>query len=281
MCCGGGFGGGGGGGSTGNISGDLTVEKIPYASGAHTLADSPLRRYGADAVMVSGRYMSEDNSGTPWAKQCASAGGVLDINFKASAGTLAAPVAVAEDDFIGGFNWQAYDGVSFGDVAAQVLQVDGPVSPGVIPTSMAFRVHDLAGVPFDPITYRASGAAELRANLEVYKSSRKIYTTLPTTAGLVHVDALVSDFYRVHVDVNIQLKNPTNALEGQVFQIRFKQTAGGGHTISFDTQYRFPDGVEPTLSAADGATDYMAFQYNEEDAMWDFAGGAPNMLVPS
>lgn len=42
MCCGGGFGGGGGGGG-GNLLGTLTAPFIPYATAAHTLADSTLQ----------------------------------------------------------------------------------------------------------------------------------------------------------------------------------------------------------------------------------------------
>jgi hypothetical protein len=67
MCCGGGFGGGGGGGG-GNLLGTLTAPFIPYASAAHTLADSSLQynngtdvlsttadlHIGADIVMDAG-----------------------------------------------------------------------------------------------------------------------------------------------------------------------------------------------------------------------------------
>ncbi len=287
MCCGGGFGGGGGGGSTGNINGDLTAPFLPYASAAHTLADSPIKRTGADEITVIGSIKSEADAALYWSKSSGGASSVAssDLWFFRSEGTVAAPEAVADGDVLGGFDWFGYvPSPGYWGCASMRVSVDGAVTgPHNIATKMEFAISDAAGNPLTALSLRhgPDTGADIRLPVTFHKPTRKLYTALATTAGLVQVDADVGERFKVNVDVNIAMTNPIHAREGQFFQVRFKQTAGGGHTISYDTKFRFPDGISPLLSVADGAIDYQAFQYDEDDDMWDYAGGAPNLQVPS
>lgn len=54
------------------------------------------------------------------------------------------------------------------------------------------------------------------------------------------------------------LANPDNIGPG-TFTLRVIQGGGGGNTLQFGNNYRFPGGVVPTLSAADSAVDILTF----------------------
>ena len=61
---------------------------------------------------------------------------------------------------------------------------------------------------------------------------------------------------------NATLSNPTNPLIAGVYTLHFKQNASTAYTLSFDTQYKFPQGVVPVASTALNAVDVYTFLYD-------------------
>ncbi len=267
----------------GNLSGDLTSPFIPYATGLHALANSPLRR-DADGATLFGSYRSEVDAPQNWSKTSGGASSVAprDIYFFVSEGTVAAPTDVQDGDYLGGFNWFGYVGAGYWGCAAIEILVDGSVSgPHNLASRMNFLISDDAGNPVTALGMRWAGGAVLDLDMTFNKATRKKYHTVAIASGLIHIDAPVGNFFRVDLSAAAMLAAPTNSQEGDTFQLRTKQTAGGGHALTFDTVFRFPDGIAPTIATTlDGTVDYYDFQYNEDSETWDYAGGAPNLQVP-
>jgi hypothetical protein len=55
------------------------------------------------------------------------------------------------------------------------------------------------------------------------------------------------------------LSNPTNMANGNTYLLLVTQGSGGSHTLSFDTDYKWPGGTAPTLSIAAGKVDVLTF----------------------
>jgi hypothetical protein len=54
------------------------------------------------------------------------------------------------------------------------------------------------------------------------------------------------------------LANPTNVGAG-TYIVRIEQANGGGQTLAFGSNFRFPGGIPPVLSTAEGAVDILTF----------------------
>jgi hypothetical protein len=74
--------------------------------------------------------------------------------------------------------------------------------------------------------------------------------------------------------VSLNLVNPPAAgLAGSCFLI-LKQDGTGGRTLVWPRSIRWPDGVQPLVSAASGAVDIFVFLTRDEGATWyGFVGG--------
>lgn len=94
------------------------------------------------------------------------------------------------------------------------------------------------------------------------------WTTL-TDAATIFVDASFSNNFRVTLGGNRTLANPSNLVDGQILNFRFKQDATGGRLLGFDTKYKFAGGTAPTASTAANARDFMSCIYDgAEDVMY-------------
>ena len=58
---------------------------------------------------------------------------------------------------------------------------------------------------------------------------------------------------------NRALSNPTNMAEGAVYILVIKQDGNGSRTLSFDSDYKFPGNVAPTLSLFPNTIDIFTF----------------------
>lgn len=86
-----------------------------------------------------------------------------------------------------------------------------------------------------------------------------------TDAPSIALDASLGDNWRVTLGGDRTLANPTNLVDGQVFNIRIKQDGTGGRTLAYGNKFKFPGGVAPVLSTAIDATDFMSCQYDATD----------------
>ena len=63
----------------------------------------------------------------------------------------------------------------------------------------------------------------------------------------------------VTLDQNSTLANPTNKQAGATYVVIVKQPAGNNYTLGFGTDYKFSNGVAPTMTATNGAVDIFTF----------------------
>jgi hypothetical protein len=58
---------------------------------------------------------------------------------------------------------------------------------------------------------------------------------------------------------NRALANPTNLVNGATYILIVKQDSGGSRTLTFGSAYKFPQGIDPTLTSSANAIDIIAF----------------------
>lgn len=85
-----------------------------------------------------------------------------------------------------------------------------------------------------------------------------------TDAASIAVNAALGNNFRVVLGGNRTLANPTNLADGAVINIRVKQDATGGRTLSYGSMWKWPGGSAPTLSTAANAIDFICAQYDAD-----------------
>lgn len=74
------------------------------------------------------------------------------LSLRRSRGTWNAPKTVIKDDNVFRISWYAHDGQSYKEVSSIHSKIEGDVSLGTIPTSLAFKIFDQeSGVPTDAV----------------------------------------------------------------------------------------------------------------------------------
>lgn len=103
---------------------------------------------------------------------------------------------------------------------------------------------------------------------QVFTAAQSVTPSALTDGANIAVDAALSNNFTVVLAGNRTLDNPTNPTSGQVINIRIRQDATGTRTLAFGTAYWFPGGVDPTLSTAANAVDFMSCQYDATLSAW-------------
>ena len=96
----------------------------------------------------------------------------------------------------------------------------------------------------------------------------QVVTPVALTAGAtVNIDASLSNNFTLTPNQNFTLAAPTNPTNGQVINVVFTQ-GGTPYTITFNAAWQFAGGVEPALTAAANAVDFMSCYYNGATSKW-------------
>lgn len=107
------------------------------------------------------------------------------------------------------------------------------------------------------------------AGISVNRAFTTAVVTL-TDAATVATDASLGNHFRVTLEGNRTLGNPTNPVDGQKAIWEFVQDGVGNRTIALDTDFNFgTDVTGVTLSTAAGARDLMFAIYNSTAGVWD------------
>ena len=93
-------------------------------------------------------------------------------------------------------------------------------------------------------------------------------STLSESGGNISVNSANSNAYRIVLDGNFNLNNPTNGADGQVLRILFIQDPTGNRTLTFGSKYAFPGGSPPVLSTGANAVDLGAWEYDQTLDLW-------------
>lgn len=95
----------------------------------------------------------------------------------------------------------------------------------------------------------------------VFTKGQAVTPVVLTDAATVAVDASLSNNFRLTLGGNRTLANPTNLVDGQVLNFRFKQDATGSRTLAYDTKYKFPSGAAAVLSTGANKVDRLSGVY--------------------
>lgn len=90
-------------------------------------------------------------------------------------------------------------------------------------------------------------------------------TTLTVTSGHVATDANLGNDFRVVLNANAVLDNPTNMLGGQKFQWRVKQDGTGSRLLTYGSKFKFAGGVAPAATTTANAIDLLSATYSATD----------------
>lgn len=136
------------------------------------------------------------------------------------------------------------------DTLSDVAEAQNSLELGGIPAVTYARKDQ--GLPTDQIFTRAQGTTK---------------ATLSVVANEIAVDASLSNSFGVTLNANATLVNPTGSpVDGQTIRIVLHQN--GGHTLAFQSKYKFPGGLVPTITATANAVDYLAFEYVSALDIW-------------
>ncbi len=93
-------------------------------------------------------------------------------------------------------------------------------------------------------------------------------STLAESGGNITVNAANSNAFRIVLDGNFNLNNPTNGNDGQVIRILFIQDPTGSRVLTFGSTYAFPGGTAPVLSTGANEVDLAGFEYDQTNDKW-------------
>jgi len=137
---------------------------------------------------------------------------------------------------------------SGGTMTGQISFAAGQTISGYLPASAV-------GVSVQPYS---ANTAFVNAAQTFTAAQRGAYVTL-TDAATVTVDMSLGNHFQVTLGGNRTLGAPTNVVAGQSGVIRVVQDATGSRTMAFNSVFKFPGGVAPTLTTAANSVDLLAF----------------------
>jgi hypothetical protein len=120
--------------------------------------------------------------------------------------------------------------------------------------------------------YRANTASKILTTDQVWAAAVPVALT---DAGTVTISLATGiDFLWAMTTGAHTIANPTNGKAGQKGLIFLVQPGGGGGvTMTWGTNFKFPGGVKPTLSSAANAVDIISYTVGNDNAtMWCFSG---------
>lgn len=91
-------------------------------------------------------------------------------------------------------------------------------------------------------------------------------------SGSAQINCCVSNVFRIVLTGNTTMLAPNNPISGQTINIILKQGGSGSYTVTWNSKFKFPGGVAPTLSTAVGAVDIVTAQYDSADQVWYCVG---------
>ena len=90
-----------------------------------------------------------------------------------------------------------------------------------------------------------------------------------TDAPTIAVNASLGNDFRVTINGDRTMGNPSNPVNGEQILFQITQGAGGSFTIAWGGAYDFSGALpQPTLSTAAGKTDLLGFIYNAARSSW-------------
>ncbi len=95
----------------------------------------------------------------------------------------------------------------------------------------------------------------------VFTKAQTVTPVALTDAASIATDASLSNTFTVTLGGNRTLANPTNLQDGVILNWFIKQDGTGSRTLAYGSNFKWPGGSAPTLTATANATDMITGQY--------------------
>jgi predicted secreted protein len=105
----------------------------------------------------------------------------------------------------------------------------------------------------------SSGTVSIAGNLTLSGQSYFVATTITNSGASYSWNLNTNQVARLTLNGNKTLNNPTNQNAGAVYILIVTQSSSGSNTLAFDTAYKFPGGVTPTISTTANKVDVLTF----------------------
>ena len=104
-----------------------------------------------------------------------------------------------------------------------------------------------------------SGVIPELGTVQEWTKSQNFNAVSLTDAVSITWDLSIAQVCEVTLTANRTLASPTNHREGGVFIIKVNQDAGGGNTLAFNSNYKFPGSVQPIVAAGSADISILTF----------------------
>lgn len=258
-----------GGGGGGNLSGTLTNQHMPVATGAHTLGDTPLIYDGTNFSVLTGNLgVAVGDVNIVTGRLYLATGGIqvdqggltLSLgNILVSAGDIRATLGTVRGEFIHA------DSDSF---------LDGTVHvgvPGILVNTNKWTVDGATGDVLN------GGTLDVKSTLTYEKDTIAGIYDIPGISGAgnqnVPIDCSQADIFFLDLASigTVTIQAPTNAARGKRITLKFRNIGGVPYTLVWDAIYQFPGGA-PSMDTSLNAYWYIGFIYNDSRTTWDCIG---------
>lgn len=121
-------------------------------------------------------------------------------------------------------------------------------------------INELIPVSSADLRYVTVSAADTITGTKIFSGNAVLAPHVSLTdAASIAVDLDTGTQFHVVLAGNRTLEAPTNAREGQVGHIYFKQDGTGSRTLGYNTVWKFAGGTAPTLTTAVSSVDMLVY----------------------
>lgn len=126
-------------------------------------------------------------------------------------------------------------------------------------TSLAIATSGVDRINIDANGNVGFGTSIPVKQLEITKSARAHVVSLTDVSTSIAIDFNTAQNFAIQLVGNRTFENPSNCAAGQTGSIFIEQNVSGGKTLSFGSNWKFPNGEAPTLTTTASAVDRLDY----------------------
>jgi hypothetical protein len=126
-------------------------------------------------------------------------------------------------------------------------------------TSLAIATSGVDRINIDANGNVGFGTSVPVKQLEITKSARAHVVSLTDVSTSIAIDFNTAQNFAIQLVGNRTFENPSNCAAGQTGSIFIQQNVSGGKTLSFGSNWKFPNGEAPTLTTTASAVDRLDY----------------------